>query len=74
MIPDVEKWRSPAVNKLLVLLRGVTSKHVGDFYCLDCFHSYSTKSRLEKHFKVSKNHNYCYAEMSNEGNKMDKSL
>ena len=27
-------------KKLPSLLRGITSKHVGDHYCLNCLHSY----------------------------------
>ena len=26
-------------------LRGISSNHVGDFYCLSCFHSYRTEKR-----------------------------
>ena len=52
------------------LLRGVTSKHVGDFYCLNCFHSYSTEKKLKKHYKVCKNHDYYFVEMPKEGNKI----
>ena len=43
------------------LLRGITSNHKEDFYCLNDFHSYATKSKLEKHYKICKNHDYCYA-------------
>ena len=32
-----------AVIKLSALLRGTTSKHHGDFYCLNCLHSLATK-------------------------------
>ena len=39
-------------------------------YCLNCFHSYSTKNKLEKHCKVCKIHDFCYAEMPNECNKI----
>ena len=34
------------------LLRGKTSNHHGDFYCLNCNHSYSTENRLNKHEKI----------------------
>ena len=44
------------------LLRGIPSNHNGNLYCLNCFHSYSTK-------KASKN-NYCYVEMPDEDNKI----
>ena len=43
MITDSEKWHYLAVKKLPALFRGITSKHVGDFYCLNCFRSYRTK-------------------------------
>ena len=52
------------------LLRGVTSKHVGDFYCLNCFHSNSTKDKLKKHENVCKKHDYCFVEMPKEHNKV----
>ena len=47
MITDGKKWHYLAVKTLSALLRGITSKHVGDFYCLNCFHSF----RTEKHRK-----------------------
>ena len=40
-----------AVKKLSPLLREITSKHIGDFYCLNSLHSYSTKDILKKHEK-----------------------
>ena len=51
------------------VLRGITSKLVGDFCCLNCFHSYSTKKKLETYKKVCENHDYCYVEMPEEYNK-----
>ena len=38
-----EKWHYLAVKKLLGLLREITSKHHGDFYCVNCLHSFVTK-------------------------------
>ena len=70
MITDGEKWHYLAVKKLSALIRGITSKHEGDFYCLNCLHSYRTKSRLEKHKNVCENHDYCYVEMPKEINKI----
>ena len=46
------------------------SKHDGDFYCLNCFHSYDTKKELKKHENICKNHDYCYVEMPNEDKKL----
>ena len=52
------------------LLRGLTSNNKGDFYCLHCFHSYSTEQRLEKHEKKCYDHDDCPVEMPNEDNKI----
>ena len=70
MITDGEKWHYLAVKNLRRLLRGITSNHNGDFYCLNCFHSYSTENRLKKHERVCNDHDYCYVEMPNEDNKI----
>ena len=45
MITDGKKWHYLAVKKLPALLRGTTSKHDGDFYCLNCFHSFRTENK-----------------------------
>ena len=63
MVTDGEKWHCLVVKNLLELLRGVTSNHNGDFYCLNCFNSYSTKTKLEAHKKTCENHDYCRVEM-----------
>ena len=44
MITDGEKWDYLAVKSLPPLLRGITSKHKEDFYCLNCFCSHTTKN------------------------------
>ena len=54
MIPNEEGWHCLAVKKLLVLLSGITSKHHGNFYCLNCLHSFATKNKLESHKNVCK--------------------
>ena len=43
MITDGKKFHYFAVKKLSALFKGIKSKHDGDFYCLNCFHSYTTK-------------------------------
>ena len=50
------------------LSRGITSKHGGDFYFLNCFHSFRTGNKLKKHKNVCENHAYCYVEMPKEDN------
>ena len=34
-----------AVKNISGLLRGTTSNHDGDFYCLNCFNSYTTEKK-----------------------------
>ena len=34
------------------MLKGITSNHDSDFYCLNCFHSYRTKKALKKTHKI----------------------
>ena len=51
------------VKRLSALLKGITSKHNGDFYCLNCFHSYTSKESIEKHTKVCEDKDYYYVEM-----------
>ena len=71
MITDGKKWHYLAAKSLSALLRRITSNHNGDFYyCLNCFHSYSTKNKLKRHERVSNDHVYCYVEMPNEDNKI----
>ena len=54
MISDGQKWHYLIVKNLSRLLRGITSNHKEDFYCLNCFHSYRTESKLEAHKKYAK--------------------
>ena len=51
MISNGENWHYLAVKSLSRLLRGITSNHNGDNYCLDCFHSYRTENKLNAHKK-----------------------
>ena len=63
MITDGEKWHYLAIKKLSALLCKITSKHDGDFYCLNCLHSFRTENKLKEHENVCKSHDYCYIEM-----------
>ena len=51
MISNGQNWHYLVVKKLPGLLRGITSTHKEDFYCLNCFHSCRTKHKLEAHKK-----------------------
>ena len=72
MITGGEKSHYTAVTRLSGLLRGITSNHNGDFYCLNCFRTYTIKNKLEAHKKICENHEYCHVEMPNEDNKIIK--
>ena len=65
------KWRNRMLaltcsKKLSTLLRGLTSKHRGDFYCLNCLHSFRTENKLKSHEKVCKNKDFCGIVISSE--------
>ena len=66
---DNNRWHYLAVKSLPTLLRGITSNHHGDFYCLNCFHSYRTHNKLKKHEGVCNNHDYCRVGMPKENEK-----
>ena len=70
MITDNEKWHYLAVKNISGLLRGITSNHDGDFYCLNCFHSYTTEKKLKKHQRICRNHDFCYVKMPDENSKI----
>ena len=57
-------------RKKLSLIGGITGNNNGDFYCLNCFQSYTTENKLKKHKKVWENHDYCYVEIPEEDNKI----
>ena len=57
------KWCNRPVKSLSKLLRGKSSNHHGDFYCLNCFNSYSTKNRLKEHEELCNKHDSCRTEM-----------
>ena len=68
MISNGENWHYLTVKNLSRLLRGITSNHDGDFYCLNFFHSYRTKNKLEAHEKICENRDYCHVEMPTKDN------
>ena len=72
MITDGEKWHYLVVKNLPGLLKRITSTHEKDFYCLNCFHSYRTKSKLKSHKNICENHDYCHVEMPTKDNNIIK--
>ena len=71
MISNGEKLRHYlAVKKLSASLRGITSKHHCDFYCLNCFHSFATEKKLESHKNLCENKDFCNVIYAFEGTKI----
>ena len=68
MISDSQKWQYLVVKNLSRSLRGITSNHQEDLYCLNCFHSYRTENKLEGHKKICENHDHIHVEMPTKDN------
>ena len=62
-------WHYLVVKNISGLFRGITSNHNGDFYCLNCFHSYTTENKLRKHKRICKNSDFCHLKIPDESNK-----
>ena len=56
MITDGKKKHYLAIKKLSALVRGITSNHDGDFYYLNCLHSFKTECRLRKDENVCRHY------------------
>ena len=70
MITDAtDKWHYIAIRSIPSLLRGVSSTHQGDHYCLNCFHSYRTESTLKKHEEICINNKFTLIKMPTEDKK-----
>ena len=63
IITDGKKWHYLAVTNLSALLQGNSSNHEGDFYCLNCFNSYTSKNKLKEHEEICNNHDSYHIEM-----------
>ena len=71
MITDgTSNWHYLAVKSISGLLRGITSNHNGDFHCLNCLHSCTTKEKLRKHERISVDRNFSYLKMPDESKKI----
>ena len=52
------------VESLSRLLTGKSSNHHGDYYCLNCFNSFSTENRLKEHEEICNKNDCCRILMS----------
>ena len=67
------KWKKMASycrKKLSALLKNGDIYNNGDFYCLNCLHSFRTKNKLESHKKVYENKDFCNDVMPSEDTKI----
>ena len=55
-----EKSCRRPVKSLSRLLNGISSNHAGDFYCLNCFNSYSSENKLKEHEEICNKHYSCH--------------
>ena len=58
------------IQSLSKLIRGIKSNSHGDFYCLNCLHSFQTDNALKKHERICENNNYCEVVISTKSNKI----
>ena len=83
MITDSKKWhylalrsvRTPIgynrpIRSLPRLLRGITLNNNGNFYCLNCLHSYCTDNKIKRHERLCHEHDYCHVKMPTKDNKI----
>ena len=63
MISDGKKYHYLALTNLSGLLKGILSNHKEDFYCLNCFNSYTTENKLKEHEEICNKHDSCRMEM-----------
>ena len=66
MTPNGDGWHYFAVKNLYALLRRISSKHDGNFYCLNCLHPFRTKNKPESHKNGCENKNFRNVLMSHE--------
>ena len=64
MISNGIKWHCLAVSNLSALLAKKSSNHDGDFYCLNCFNSYTAKNKLKGHEEICCMFLLCHVRVS----------
>ena len=62
MITNIKKQHYLAVTDISTLFQK-TSNLDGDFYCLNCFSSYTTKNKLKEHEEICNSNGNCCIDM-----------
>ena len=63
MITNSKTSHYLSVTNLSALLEGNSSSRYGDFYCLNCFNSDTSKNKLKEHEEICNNHDSYRIEM-----------
>ena len=63
MITNSKKSHYLAVTNLSALLKGIWSNHKEDFYCLNCFNSYTSKNKLKELEQIFNYNDSCHIDM-----------
>ena len=63
MISNGKNQHYLAVTSLSGLLQGMSSNHKEDFYCLNCFNSYTSKNKFKEHEELCNTHDSCGIEI-----------
>ena len=58
-----EGWYYLAIKKLSAFQRGIMKKHYGDFFCLNCLHSFATEKKTWISKKLCENKSFCIVVM-----------
>ena len=79
---EAEKWHYIALKSVRTadgfnrhmrslsrLFRGITANNNGDFYCLDCLHSFPIDNAFKRHERLCDNNDYYHVEMPTKDNK-----
>ena len=64
MISNGKRSHYLAVTNLSALFGGISSNLKEDFYCLNCFNSYTTKNKLKEYEQICNDDDSCCLDMS----------
>ena len=64
MITNGKKQNYLAVTNLSALFQKISSNHHRDFFCLNCFSSYTTKNKLKEHEEICNNYDSFRIDMT----------
>ena len=71
-IPTEDGYMRPTQSISRLFNKITSTNTTNDYYCLNCFHSCRTESKLKKHEVVCNNNDYCEIVLPNEKEKVIK--